>query len=110
MPHAPTQRPSYGERGRQKGGDAMPDSVCRLSVQHGPDTVDLSLPSQTPVGLLLPSIVDLVHGGRVASEEGRQWYLSRVGDARLDEAVSLHDNAIHDGELLLLTTTPTPTP
>ena len=39
----------------------MPDPLCRLSVQHGPHTVDVALPRETPVGLLLPSIVDLVH-------------------------------------------------
>ena len=88
----------------------MPDPLCRLSVQHGPHTVDLALPRETPVGLLLPSIVDLVHRGGVATDEGRQWHLSRVGQDRLDAAVSLHDNAIRDGELLLLTTVATPAP
>jgi type VII secretion integral membrane protein EccD len=92
------------------GGDAMPDPLCRLSIQHGTHTVDLALPNEAPVGLLLPSIVDLVQSGGVAIDEGRQWHLSRVGQARLDAAVSLHDNAIRDGELLLLTTTPTPAP
>ena len=85
------------------GGDAMPDPLCRLSIQHGPHTVDLALPNEAPVGLLLPSIVDLVQRGGVAIDEGRQWHLSRVGQERLDAAVSLHDNAIRDGELLLLT-------
>jgi type VII secretion integral membrane protein EccD len=88
----------------------MPEPLCRLSVQHGPDLVDLALPRETPVGLLLPSIVDLVHRGTAAAEEGRQWHLSRAGQQRLDDATSLHDNAIRDGELLLLTTTATPPP
>jgi type VII secretion integral membrane protein EccD len=88
----------------------MPDPLCRLSIQHGPHTVDLALPRETPVGVLLPSIVDLVQRGGVAIDEGRQWHLSRVGQERLDSAASLHDNAIRDGELLLLTTTATPAP
>jgi type VII secretion integral membrane protein EccD len=88
----------------------MPDPVCRLSIRHGPDTVDLALPRDTPVGVLLPSIVDLVHRGTVTADEGRQWYLSRVGQERLDEATSLYDNAIRDGELLLLTTAAAPAP
>ena len=88
----------------------MPDPLCRLSIQQGPNTVDPALPRETPVGLLLPAIVDLVHQGRVAVDEGRQWHLSRVGDERLDASVSLHDNAIRDGELLLLTTTVTHAP
>jgi ESX secretion system protein EccD len=88
----------------------MPEPLCRLSVQHGPDLVDLALPRETPVGLLLPSIVDLVHRGTATAEEGRQWHLSRAGQQRLDDGTSLHDNAIRDGELLLLTTTATPPP
>jgi type VII secretion integral membrane protein EccD len=88
----------------------MPDPLCRLSVQHGPHTVDLALPNEAPVGLLLPSIVDLVHRGRVAVDEGRHWHISRVGQERLDTSASLRDNAIRDGELLLLTTSATPTP
>ena len=70
----------------------MPGPVCRLSIQHGPDSVDLALPSDTLIGALLPSIVDLVHRGPVAAVEGRQWYLSRVGQEQLDEATSLCDN------------------
>jgi type VII secretion integral membrane protein EccD len=46
----------------------------------------------------------------MAADEGVQWYLSRVGHGPLDEAISLHDNAVHDGELLLLATAPTPQP
>src|SRR4051794_35892141 len=88
----------------------MPDPLCRVSVQHGPHTVDLTLPSETPIGLLLPSIVDLVNRGTVAVGEARQWQLSRVGESRLDAATSLHDNAIRDGDLLLLTTSCTPAP
>jgi type VII secretion integral membrane protein EccD len=88
----------------------MPDPLCRLAVQHGPHTVDLVLPGDAPVGVLLPSIVDLVSRGAVAAEEGRRWHLSRVGHGRLDETSSLHDNAVRDGELLLLTMTPIPAP
>lgn len=97
-------------RGRQMGGEAMLDPLCRLSIQHGPHTVDLALPRETPVGALLPSIVDILQRGGVALDAGLGWHLSRVGRERLDSVASLHDNAIRDGELLLLTTTPTPAP
>jgi len=86
----------------------MPGPLCRLLIQHGPDSVDLALPRDALIGALLPSIVDLVHRGPVAAVEGRQWYLSRVGQEHFDEATSLYDNAIRDGELLLLTTAPAP--
>jgi type VII secretion integral membrane protein EccD len=88
----------------------MPDSMCRLAVQHGPDTVELALPTDAPVGVLLPSVVDLVEPGGRAADEGLRWHLSRVGHGPLDEAITLHDNGVHDGELLVLATAPPPTP
>src|SRR5262245_43090757 len=88
----------------------MPDPVCRLAVQHGLRTIDLALPSDAPVGVLLPSIVDLVGRGTAAADEGRQFYLSRIGEGRIDEMTSLRDNGVRDGELLLLTTTAMPAP
>jgi len=88
----------------------MPDPVCRLAVQHGLQTVDLALPSDAPVGALLPSIADLVGRGTAAADEGRQWYLSRIGQGRIDEMTSLRDNGVRDGELLLLTTAAIPAP
>ncbi len=84
--------------------------MCRLAVQHGAHHVDLMLPMDTPVGLLLPSVVDLVDTDGAGGGEPRRWYLSRLGQARLDEATSLRDNAIHDGELLVLTMTSIPAP
>lgn len=84
--------------------------MCRLAVQHGPDTVELALPSDAPVGVLLPSIVDLVGPDGGATEEGLQWHLSRIGQGPLDETISLRDNAVRDGELLLLATAAIPTP
>jgi len=63
----------------------MPGPLCRLLIQHGPDSVDLALPRDALIGALLPSIVDLVHRGPVAAVEGRQWYLSRVGQEQFDE-------------------------
>jgi len=88
----------------------MADSLCRLAVQHGPDTVELALPRDTSVGLLLPSVVELVKPDALAADEGLRWHLSRIGHGPLDETISLHDNAVHDGELLLLGTAPSPTP
>src|SRR5437899_5544882 len=88
----------------------MPDSVCRLAVQHGPHTVELALPKDAPVGLLLPSVVDLVEPDGVAAEEGLRWHLSRIGQGHLDETISLRDNGVRDGELLLLATAALPRP
>jgi type VII secretion integral membrane protein EccD len=89
------------------------DSLCRLSVQADDDessTVDLALPSETQVGLLMPSIVDMVHRDTIVPTEVRRWLLSRVGGQLVDESTTLNENDVRDGDLLLLTTTQPPTP
>ena len=103
------ERITVNHRGKM-GGEVMPDSMCRLAVQHGPHTVELALPKHAPVGLLLPSVIDLVEPDPVGADEGMQWHLSRIGHGRLDDTISLHDNAVHDGDLLLLATTAAPAP
>ncbi len=49
----------------------MPDTLCRLAVHvtglQQPTTVDLMLPADCPVGVLLPSIVDAAVGEKVAT-------------------------------------------
>jgi type VII secretion integral membrane protein EccD len=94
------------------GGWTVSDSLCRLTVQcgedDGPTAVDVALPRNAHVGLLLPSIVDLVHGA--TTTEPVRWRLSRVGGPPLDESMTLNENDVHDGELLLLTTMDPPAP
>jgi type VII secretion integral membrane protein EccD len=88
------------------------DSLRRLTVQSGEDdgsfAVDLALPSDTDVGLLMPSIVDLAHHD--TTTDARRWRLSRIGGLPLDESTTLRDNNIRDGELLLLTPIAPPAP
>jgi type VII secretion integral membrane protein EccD len=81
-------------------------SLCRLTVQGGEDdrplAVDLALPRNADVGLLVPSIVDIVHRD-TAPAEVRRWRLSRIGGSPLDESMTLNENNVRDGDLLLLT-------
>jgi len=85
-------------------------SVCRLSVQSDRDgqpvTVDLALPSGTPVGELLPTIVALV--GQHPDELPLCWRLDRLSGASLDESITLAENGVHDGELLVLAASDAP--
>jgi type VII secretion integral membrane protein EccD len=91
-------------------GDSM---LCRLTVQtgedDGPPGVDLALPRNADVGLLMPSVVDLVHRD-TSPAPGRRWRLSKVGGLALDESMTLDENDVRDGELLLLTAPESPTP
>lgn len=79
-------------------------SVCRLSVQSDQDgrpvTVDMALPSGTPVGTLLPTIVALAE--QPPGEFPQSWRLDRLSGASLDESITLAENGVHDGELLVL--------
>ena len=85
----------------------MPDSMCRLAVRHESRCVEMTLPTDAPVGQLLPAVVDLVDPELSTS---CVWHLSRVGQPSLNETMSLRDSAVHDGELLLLTTERVPPP
>ncbi len=84
----------------------MTNSLCRLSIQARDDgcrTVDLALPRDTEVGLLMPWIVDVVHHDDVDLANARAWRLSRITGQCVDETTTLDGNDIRDGELLVLT-------
>ena len=85
-------------------------SVCRISVQTEFDgrTVDVAVCAQTQVGALLPAIVDLL-AQPSTPEVVHGWRLDRPAGAPLDESLSLTDNDVHDGDLVVLTTTHAPT-
>ena len=85
--------------------------VCRIAVcSHGEgysSTVDLALPARMDLGELMPCVVDLAGGQPDASGAGgsrQQWRLSRLDGSTLDESLTLQENDVHDGDLLLLTT------
>ncbi|MGB8404507.1 MAG: type VII secretion integral membrane protein EccD, partial [Mycobacterium sp.] len=83
----------------------MSGLMCRLSVQtDAARSVDLVLPATAPVAELLPTIVTLTG----APPEPGGWYLSRLGGGRVDESISLCQNMIDDGDLLVLTPGPVP--
>jgi ESX secretion system protein EccD len=92
----------------------MPGSLCRLSVKagdgHEKGSVDLALPADVHVGLLLPSIVDIVIAETAAPTQSRRWRLSRIGGRPVDESMTLLENDVRDGELLLLAVTDPPGP
>ena len=93
----------------------MPDLLRHVSIHGGAPgesghgaTVDLSLPAAMTVGDLLPWIVDALGAG---DGTPRCWRLTYLDGRRLEESESLAQNAVHDGDLLVLTTAddnPTP--
>jgi type VII secretion integral membrane protein EccD len=90
--------------------------LCRVTVQtHGEDrsvAADLSLPTGMELGEMLPSIVDLV-GARSASATNTVtecWTMSRLDGSVLDESMTLQENGIRDGYVLLLASSDTQIP
>jgi type VII secretion integral membrane protein EccD len=76
--------------------------AIHVAGPDGPSAADLMLPTECPVGLLIPSIVDVVLGGSAAATAPQRWQLTRVGGERLDTSMTLRDSGVHDGELILL--------
>ncbi|OAN34508.1 type VII secretion integral membrane protein EccD [Mycolicibacterium iranicum] len=90
----------------------MPDTLCRLVVKvTGADqsgSVDLVLPSQCPLGELMPPIVSTIFGD--STDVAQRWYLTGAAGAPLDTSVSLRDNGLRDGDIVILSTAPLPRP
>ncbi len=68
------------------------------------------LPADCPLGVLLPSMVDLALPGSHPVSDPQRWHLNRLDGQRLDTSMTLQESAVDDGELLLLTTVPSPVP
>jgi type VII secretion integral membrane protein EccD len=66
---------------------------------------DLVLPAEMELGELMPCIVDIV-GERIVDRVcgTERWTLSRVDGSPLNESMTLSENGVRDGDLLLLTT------
>jgi type VII secretion integral membrane protein EccD len=83
--------------------------VRRLSIDAEPARVDLVLSAATPIGLLIPPIVDLLARGSGfrAGPLAVHYQLSLPGGGALDPSKTLAQLGIRDGAALLLTSSPT---
>ena len=83
--------------------------LCRISVKpqwFDSATIDLALPARMALGELMPSILDLV-GGRpnsVHSGFAECYALTLLNGSVLEDSMTLEENGVRDGDLLLLTT------
>jgi type VII secretion integral membrane protein EccD len=89
----------------------MPDSLCPLTVavctSDTHHAVDVTVPADMHIGQLLPQIVDIVHPD-TDPDTTCDWRLSRLGDLPMDESMTLNDNDVRAGEVLVLTTVEPP--
>ncbi len=92
--------------------------MCRLTFLAEHTQVDLAVPLDVPIALVVPGIVDMIanHGRTnefdVAPEqlEPREWVVSRLGHQPLSPTLSLGEHGVKDGELLMLERAEAPSP
>ena len=89
----------------------------RVSVHAGTSVVDLSLPAGIPVATLIPQIVDVLNdrdrgnsGGSSDDLMARRYQLSLPGAPALDASMTLEQQGIPDGAVMMLSHARTPLP
>lgn len=80
--------------------------LCRLSIHAEYDdaarTVDIALPSTISVHALLPTVVDLAGPANRRTGEPTRWHLGWVTGQPIDLALTLAENDVRDGDVLVL--------
>ncbi|MCO1658387.1 type VII secretion integral membrane protein EccD [Pseudonocardia humida] len=76
--------------------------LTRLTLSGSHRRADLVLPSDEPVGLLVPDLVAMVGGGVAPGADPRGYQLTTVDGVALDLAASLRDAGVPDGALIRL--------
>ncbi|MEV6771355.1 type VII secretion integral membrane protein EccD [Nocardia sp. NPDC051030] len=94
--------------------------LARVTILAKHTQVDMAIPVDVPVALVIPSVVDMVaqhsrtndfdHDGE--QFEPHEWVLARIGRPPFSNSLSLAEQDVRDGELLMLEsaehTAPTP--
>lgn len=83
----------------------------RVSIHAGSAVADLVLPSEVPVAVLTPTVVDILQARR--GDDGltaKRYHLSLPGYPALDPSKTLAQSGIDDGAVLLLSQGSTPPP
>ncbi|RZS43088.1 type VII secretion integral membrane protein EccD [Herbihabitans rhizosphaerae] len=82
-------------------GSRAAGGLCRVTIAGPRTRVDLTVPSSIPLAHLLPAMLRYAIPDRGAAG-GTGWLLTRLDGATLDAALSLHANAVREGEVLVL--------
>jgi type VII secretion integral membrane protein EccD len=67
------------------------------------ELIDVAVPAGTPVCMLLPAIVAMVDPTAGPDRVVDDWRLDRLSGAPVDDSMTLAENDVHDGELVILT-------
>ncbi|TSE02109.1 type VII secretion integral membrane protein EccD [Skermania sp. ID1734] len=90
--------------------------LCRMTVLARNTQVDVAVPADVAIALVMPSIVDMIRGHHndldQPNEPAQQqdWTLARIGEPALPSHLSLNEHGVRDGELLMLQLADAPTP
>lgn len=93
-----------------RGTVRAPD-LARVTILAKHTQVDMALPVDVPVALIIPSVVDMVDLHNRANDfdldgepvEPHEWVLARIGQPSFSNSLSLAEQGVRDGELLMLT-------
>ncbi|WP_280230663.1 type VII secretion integral membrane protein EccD [Nocardia cyriacigeorgica] len=107
------------EEESSRGIVRAPD-LTRVTILAKHTQVDMAIPVDVPVALVIPSVVDMVAQHSRTNDfdnegerfEPAEWVLARIGHPPFSNSLSLGEHGVRDGELLMLEsaahTAPTP--
>ncbi|MEG8180199.1 type VII secretion integral membrane protein EccD [Nocardia terpenica] len=106
MTHA---RLDHIEEDSSRGIVRAPD-LARVTILAKHTQVDMAIPVDVPVALVIPSVVDMVAQHSRTNEfdntgeqfEPAEWVLARIGQPPFSNSLSLGEHGVRDGELLML--------
>lgn len=92
-----------------RGTVRAPD-LARVTILAKHTQVDMAIPVDVPVALIIPSVVDMVAQHNRANDfdqdgehfEPHEWVLARIGQPPFSNSLSLAEQGVRDGELLML--------
>ncbi|MFF0609236.1 type VII secretion integral membrane protein EccD [Nocardia tengchongensis] len=92
-----------------RGTVRAPD-LARVTILAKHTQVDMAIPVDVPVALIIPSLVDMVDQHNRANDfdldgepvEPHEWVLARIGQPPFSNSLSLAEQGVRDGELLML--------
>ncbi|MFR9752235.1 type VII secretion integral membrane protein EccD [Nocardia sp. 004] len=84
--------------------------LARVTILAKHTQVDMAIPVDVPVALVIPSVVDMVAQHSRTNDfdnegerfEPAEWVLARIGQPPLSNSLSLGEHSVRDGELLML--------
>ncbi|MBF6327481.1 type VII secretion integral membrane protein EccD [Nocardia transvalensis] len=106
MTHA---RLDHIEEDASRGIVRAPD-LARVTILAKHTQVDMAIPVDVPVALVIPSVVDMVAQHSRTNDfdntgeqfEPAEWVLARIGQPPFSNSLSLGEQGVRDGELLML--------